>query len=163
MNSPPPTPPPITGREPSADQTSPAGALAHFYRAFNGRDLALMTANWSESAAVAMSNPLGGVRRGWPAIREVYARIFSGPAVVEVEFFDYTVHGDGELCYAVGRERGHYRAAGTSLALAIRTSRIFRREAGLWRQVHHHGSIEDTALLAAYQAAVGGRPAVPAA
>jgi ketosteroid isomerase-like protein len=41
------------------------------------------------------------------------------------------------------------------LDLAIRTTRIFRRDgSGRWRQVHHHGSIEDAKLLAAYQAAV---------
>jgi len=36
----------------------------------------------------------------------------------------------------------------------LRTTRIFRRAGDGWRQVHHHGSIEDPALLAAYQQAV---------
>ncbi len=42
-----------------------------------------------------MANPLGGVHRGWPAIREVYERIFTGPAQVYVEFYDYTLHQAG--------------------------------------------------------------------
>jgi hypothetical protein len=40
------------------------------------------------------------------------------------------------------------------MSLAIRTSRIFIRSFGAWKQVHHHGSIENPDLLAKYQAAV---------
>jgi hypothetical protein len=54
----------------------------------------------------------------------------------------------------VGRERGHFRCGDTELTLAIRTSRIFKKCEGRWRQVHHHGSIEDPELLARYQSAV---------
>jgi hypothetical protein len=32
--------------------------------------------------------------------------------------------------------------------------RAFRRAGGRWRQVHHHGSIDDPDLLGAYQQAV---------
>jgi hypothetical protein len=74
-----------------------------------------------------------------------------------VEYFDYTIHETTEMFYAVGRERGYFRCGDTEIALAIRTSRIFRRSEGRWRQVHHHGSIEDPRLLAAYQAAVLGQ------
>jgi ketosteroid isomerase-like protein len=57
----------------------------------------------------------------------------------------------------VGRERGEFGAAdGASLAMAIRTTRVFRRQDGAWRQVHHHGSIDDPELLRAYQRAVRG-------
>ena len=45
-----------------------------------------------------------------------------------------------------------------SMRLAIRTSRIFRKDAdGTWRQVHHHGSIDDPQMLAAYQATILGK------
>jgi ketosteroid isomerase-like protein len=114
-----------------------------------------MEQNWEQSAEAAMDNPLGGIKRGWPEIRAVYARIFGAPGKVEVEFHDYTLHVTGDVFWAVGRERGRYEGNGTSLALAIRTSRLFRRDrGGSWRQVHHHGSIEDPELLAAYQQAV---------
>ena len=61
------------------------------------------------------------------------------------------------MFYAVGRERGYFRLGGEEIALAIRTSRIFQKNDGRWRQVHHHGSIEDPQLLAKYQAAVLGK------
>jgi ketosteroid isomerase-like protein len=104
---------------------------------------------------LVMNNPLGGMKRGWEEIRGVYERIFSSGASVAVEFYDYTIHLHGELFYAVGRERGRFEGKGKTLDLKIRTTRIFRRDgSGRWRQVHHHGSIEDAESLAAYQAAV---------
>jgi ketosteroid isomerase-like protein len=148
---------PITGREGCRDRRDPHAALAHFYHAFNERDLAAMGDNWNRSPDIAMSNPLGGIRRGWVEIRQVYERLFAGPARVYVEFHDYTLHGTPDMFHAVGRERGHFECAGERLVLAIRTSRVFRHVEGVWRQVHHHGSIDDPELLARYQRAVLGR------
>jgi ketosteroid isomerase-like protein len=147
----------ITGREDLADLTQPIQALAQFYRAFNERDLARMADNWDTSPQVAMDNPLGGIKRGWQDIKAVYERIFNSPHKVTVEFHDYTLHVFNDVFYAVGRERGHLEshleARETRLNLNFRTSRIFRRIDAQWRQVHHHGSIEDPQLLAAYQSA----------
>ena len=143
-----PTQTPITGREPDTPETT-RGALAEFYRAFNSRDLTLIRENWLRSPEDVLDNPLGGIRRGWPAIEEVYRRIFSSQTAVEVEFFDYTLHEVGEVFWAVGRERG--RLSDGSLQLAIRTTRLFRRHEGRWRQTHHHGSFDDPEMLKAYQ------------
>ncbi len=145
---------PITGREAPGDTAGPVQALAQFYRAFNTCDLELMAENWDNSDDSAMDNPLGGIKRGWPAIRSVYERLFNGDARVVVEFHDYTLHLCGDMFYAVGRERGVLETSTTKLDLAIRTSRLFRKIGGRWRQVHHHGSIDDPQLLAAYQRAV---------
>jgi len=46
---------------------------------------------------------------------------------------------------------------GEEITLAIRTSRIFEKVDGLWKQVHHHGSIEDAELLSKYPGAVMGQ------
>jgi ketosteroid isomerase-like protein len=138
---------PVTGREDPIDPREPAGALAEFYRAFNNRDLALMARNWDSSDAISMDNPLGGIRRGWPEILPVYERIFAGQAGVKVEFHDYTIHRFGEMFFAVGRERGTFRSDGRSTDVQFRTSRLYRLVEGRWRQVHHHGSIDDPDLL----------------
>ncbi|SRR5579875_673768 len=145
---------PITGREPLGTLAEPAQALAQFYRAFNDRDLGLMAANWDTTADVAMANPLGGIARGWLEIGAVYERIFKGRGRVRVEFHDYTIHRHGDVFHAVGRERGRLDAPGATLDLAIRTSRVFRRVGGRWRQIHHHGSFDDAQLLEAYRRAV---------
>jgi ketosteroid isomerase-like protein len=149
----------ITGREDYGDVSAPVQVLREFYHACNSRDMEMMSQNWAPSDDVAMDNPLGGIKRGWSEIRAVYEGIFGGPAAVYVEFFDCTLHETGEVFDAVGRERGYLRAKGQEIALAIRTTRIVRKIGGRWRQIHHHGSIEDPRLLARYQAAVLGRPA----
>lgn len=149
---------PITGREAPGDARDPASALAEFYRAFNARDLDLMARNWDSAEDISMDNPLGGIKRGWAEIGAVYRRVFEGAGRVEVEFRDYTLHEIGDVFFAVGRERGRFERDGKGFDLAIRTSRTFRRVNGRWRQVHHHGSMDDPALLASYQQAVAGVP-----
>lgn len=149
---------PITGREDFGDSLSPFHALVQFYHAFNTRNITDMAENWAQTDEIAMDNPLGGIKRGWADIRSVYEKLFNGPASVYVEFYDYTIHEAGEMFYAVGRERGFFRMDGHEIALAIRTSRVFRRLSGRWRQVHHHGSIDDPKLLERYQSAVLGKP-----
>ena len=101
-----------------------------------------------------MDNPVGGIKRGWPAIRAVYERLFSHAAPFWFEFYDYSVHEAGDVFYVVGRERGEYASNQGKLAMSIRTSRIFRLIDGEWRQIHHHGSIDDADLLREYQRAV---------
>ena len=148
---------PITGSELIENGITLFNALVEFYRAFNTHDLKLMSRNWANSNEASMSNPLGGVRRGWESIQEVYSKIFTGPAEVYAEFYDYTIHHAGITFCAVGRERGYFRLNGKQVELAIRTSRFYRMESGKWHQVHHHGSIDAPALLAEYQSAVLGK------
>jgi hypothetical protein len=104
-----------------------------------------------------MDNPLGGIKRGWKEIARVYEQIFDSPGGIYVEYHDYTVHPYDEVFYAVGRERGYFQTGERRIDLAIRTSRIFRRVGRFWRQIHHHGSIDDAKRLATYQSAVMGR------
>lgn len=147
---------PITGAEYRPGIATPRNALAQFYAAFNGRDMELMSTNWARGNFGVMDNPLGGIARGWDAIRGVYERVFQGPVRVQVEFHDFTLHQVGHIAYAVGRERGTAERDGTSLAIAIRTTRIFRGDGIEWVQVHHHGSIDDPDMLRAYQQLVNG-------
>ena len=60
-----------------------------------------------------------------------------------------------EIVVFAGRERGEFVVENRRVPLTIRTSRVFsyRPEVG-WRQIHHHGSIDDPRLLQAYQDAV---------
>ena len=101
-----------------------------------------------------MSNPLGGVKRGWREIEEVYKRIFNGPAQVYVEYYDYSIYQTEMMFCAVGKERGYFKRGDIEIDLAIRTSRTYILIDGHWRQLHHHGSIDNPELLASYQTAV---------
>ena len=145
---------PITGKEELGDLSQPQQALAQFYRAFNTRDLAMIDDDFAPSDEVAIDNPLGGIRRGAEVPHKMYEVVFKSPADVHVEFWDYTIHRVGDVFWAVGRERGTYHDGDTVKDLNIRTTRIFRLYDGRWRQVHHHGSIEDAKLLEDYQSAV---------
>jgi ketosteroid isomerase-like protein len=145
----------VTGKEPKEHLTPQMRALSEFYQALNGRDMALMARNWAQTGEAVMDNPVGGIRRGWDDIRSVYERVFTSARDYWFEFHDYSYHEAGDVFYVVGRERGEYRAGEAApLSLAIRTTRVFRRIDGAWRQVHHHGSIDDPELLRAYQQAV---------
>jgi ketosteroid isomerase-like protein len=141
----------ITGQEKRIGRQTPFEALVEFYHAFNTRNIALMEQNWDSGDEIAMDNPLGGIMLGWENVRALYQRIFEGKAKVYVEFYDYSLHETDQMFYAVGRERGFFETGGQKLELAIHTSRIFKKVAGTWRQVHHHGSIEDPLLLKSYQ------------
>jgi len=148
---------PVTGREYSGGQREPMQALAQFYRALNERDIGMIRQNWIDSSDAAMDNPLGGIKRGWSEISKTYEALFRSPGAYWFEFYDYSLHQSGDLFYVVGRERGELTLNGQPMKLAIRTSRVFQRDAeGCWRQAHHHGSIDDPQMLAAYQQAVLG-------
>lgn len=142
---------PISGQESFENDNTPLSTLFEFYHAFNHRDLSLMRHNWLTSEEASMSNPLGGIKRGWKEIESVYEKIFHGPATVYVEFYDYSIHHSDDMFIAVGRESGSLTINGKSIDLAIRTSRIYRKQDSTWKQIHHHGSMDKPELLAHYQ------------
>jgi hypothetical protein len=106
------------------------------------------------AAGGLMNNPVGGIRRGWPEIRELYERIFASAASVRVEFYDYMTYLCETAFLATGRERGISQAPKAPLELTSRTSRFYVLEDGRRRQFHHHGSIDDPKMLGLYQAAI---------
>lgn len=133
-------------------------ALETFYHAFNERSLEVFEAVWAPKELISLNNPLGGIVRGLDDIRALYRRIFEGPAQVWVELHDIVEYVSEISVVFTGRERGEFIRDGSAVLLAIRTSRVFQYfgpELG-WRQVHHHGSIDDPEALAQYQRAVRG-------
>lgn len=52
-------------------------ALSDFYRAFNTQNIQLMELSWLNSETISMSNPIGGIRKGWNEIKAGYERIFT--------------------------------------------------------------------------------------
>ncbi len=127
-----------------------------FYHAFNRRDLGVFAQVWANHELIQLNNPLGGMLRGHQSIYALYERIFTGPTSVWVEFSDIVEFQTDDMVVFAGRENGEFIRNDESLGLKIRTSRMVMwtgPETG-WRQVHHHGSIDDPLLLSNYQAAV---------
>ena len=142
----------ITGEETVADANSPEQALIDFYAAFNHANMAGMERNWANDPSAVMANPLGGIMTGWQQIRSVYERLFARPKQVYVEYYDFTINCGVDQFVAVGRERGFFTDSQNSqMPLEIRTSRFFQKQDGQWRQIHHHGSIDNPELLSRYQ------------
>ncbi|QHW00148.1 YybH family protein [Spirosoma endbachense] len=149
---------PITGKEKKGSLSPDLQALSDFYAAFNERDIMKMEQNWEQSDEAVMDNPVGGIMRGWANIKAVYERIFGGMSRVEVEFYDYTAFRTSEIFFVVGRERGTLKKEDLTLELQIRTTRVFHFIKNNWKQIHHHGSMDDTELLEKYQQVLkGGR------
>jgi len=141
----------ISGQETKPDVASPYSALVNFYNAFNNQNFELMESNWLPTEEASMSNPLGGIKRGWDEIKDVYQRIFDGEANVTVEFYDYSIHSTKSMFIAVGRERGTLEINNEIIELAIRTSRAYCLHNNQWKQIHHHGSMDNPEMLATYQ------------
>jgi ketosteroid isomerase-like protein len=130
-------------------------ALETFYHAFNTRTLDLFRQIWVDDPFIQLNNPVGGIVRGAGEIAALYARIFEGPVRVRVELWDIVRYAAPGVVVFAGRERGTYERDGHAEPLDIRTTRIFRYIDGQgWRQLHHHGSIDDAGRLAQYQRAV---------
>lgn len=133
-------------------------ALECFYFAFNQRSIEALDAVWARAGLISLDNPLGGILRGLDDIRALYQRIFTGPSRVWVELSDIVEYVGEETVVFAGRERGEFTQGGRTIPLEIRTSRVFQYfgEVVGWRQVHHHGSIDNSEALARYQQAVRG-------
>lgn len=130
-----------------------------FYYAFNHRDLAVFRAVWAAHDLIQLNNPLGGILRGDELITALYERVFSGPASVWVELSDVVEFQTENMVVFAGREAGEFTVNGHTLMLSIRTSRVVQWLGGEigWKQVHHHGSIDNPKILAEYQQAVLGK------
>lgn len=141
-------------RDPGPDGA--VAALETFYHALDNADLDVLRAVWSPDPLAQLNNPVGGIVRSGDAIADLYRRIFGGGLDVQVTFTDAATHLGRDTAVFAGREVGSYAGRdGERVPLRIRTSRVFtwHGDQGRWLQVHHHGSIDDPAALAAYQAA----------
>jgi hypothetical protein len=120
----------ISGKEPPAGDGSALDALIDFYRSFNASDLNALAGNWADGEAPSMDNPIGGIRRRWPAIREGYAKLFSGPAIVRVAFHDFVVQGNNDFHLFVGREKGYCETPAVRLRQELNRWPVLNRSCG---------------------------------
>ena len=132
-------------------------ALETIYRALNSADLDLLEAVWLDHPLVQLDNPVGGLLRGRAAVTALYSGLFTGRRRGWVELEALVEIWTPANVVFVGRERGEYVTADQAIPLVIRTTRCvsYVASAGGWRLVHDHGSFDDPALLARYQAATG--------
>ncbi len=132
----------INGKETMA--LSPVyGALSEYYSALNNSDISKMKANWSHEKTTSFTSPLGSIVRDYKSIIEFYDELFTSKIDIDVEYYDIEISEMDNGFSAVGRERGTMSINGQCIEVAFRTSRLFIKEKGLYKQLHHHGSFEN--------------------
>lgn len=141
-------------------QQSMEGALAgleSFYYGFNNKDLDTLKRVWYKDGLIQLNNPVGGIVRGVDSIMKLYDKIFTSQASVWVRLTDIVYYATAGMVVFAGTEIGEFASNGETIALKIRTSRIFGYPDNekSWFQLHHHGSIDHPDLLYKYQTTVG--------
>lgn len=127
--------PPLTDREAVLE------ANAHFYRAFEIRDVAAMAELWAREPYVRCIHPGWEPLVGWDEVVGSWGQIFGGAEMLRFELADVAVRVGGDMAWVELAERlearqGNQRARSTVLA-----TNIFERRAdGRWQLVHHHAS-----------------------
>jgi len=130
--------------------------MESFYFAFNNKNLDVLGKVWANHQLIQLNNPLGGILRGYESIAALYGQVFTGPASVWVELSDIVEFQTEDMIVFAGREAGEFTKNNRTLPLSIRTSRVVQWFGSdiVWKQVHHHGVIDDSRLLDEYQQAV---------
>jgi ketosteroid isomerase-like protein len=123
---------------------------------YNG-DATLMMEVWSHSADVTALHPVAGRKLGWEQIRaswEQVAQLCSGGQAI---LRDPLIRVGTDLAYVVGTTEVHVTIAGEVISYESRVTRIFRREAGVWKCIHQHVDIAPAlqAIINRLQAASG--------
>jgi ketosteroid isomerase-like protein len=101
---------------------------------------------WSHSAAVTTMHPIGGREVGWDAVRGSFEQVAQLASDGQVELKDQLIQVAGDVAYEVGMEHGQFKLAGQEVTIEHRVTNIYRREAGVWKIVHHHTDISPAML-----------------
>ncbi len=132
----------ITGKE-SVYVSPEHQVVCEYYDALNRADIEKMRENWSPESYAAFTNPLGGIVRTHEAVAAAHKEFFDSPIDIDVEYHDITFIPLGDAFCTVGQERGTMRIGDKTFETGFRTSRLFHKVDGAYKQVHHHGSLAD--------------------
>ncbi len=128
-------------------------ALNHL---LNG-DAGLMMEIWSHSVDVTALHPVAGRKLGWEQVRpswEQFAQLCSGG---QVTLRDALIRVGTDLAYVVGTNAVQVTVAGEAISYEMRVTRIFRREARVWKIIHQHADVVPAlqAILSRLQSSSG--------
>lgn len=109
-------------------------------RMLNG-DASALTGIWSHAPTVTTMHPIGGRQVGWDQVRGSFERVAQVSSRGHVELIDQFIQVAGETAYELGIEQGQFWLYGQLATVDARATNIYRREAGAWKIVHHHGDL----------------------
>src|SRR3972149_5088991 len=96
---------------------------------------------WSHSAAVTTMHPIGGREVGWDKVRQAWEQVPQLASEGQVKLGDQIIQLAGDVAYELGVEHGQAKFAGQQVTIEHRVTKIYRRESGAWKIVHHHTDV----------------------
>lgn len=117
-------------------------ASTEFYAALNrmlAGDASSLGAIWSHSSTVTALHPIGDWHVGWEDVRTSFEKVAKASTGGQVAMTDQLIRVGEDMAYEVGVEHAQFSIAGEPLTVNSRVTNIYRREAGAWKIVHHHG------------------------
>jgi ketosteroid isomerase-like protein len=115
-------------------------ANAAFYRAFSAMDLDQMSALWTRDDSISCVHPGWPLLTGREPVIDSWACIFDNAAVMQFDIVDVEVTLEADFAWVVCTERLTSVQGGQVAEGRVQTTNLFRKEAGQWLVVHHHGS-----------------------
>lgn len=117
-------------------------ASAQFYAALNRMldgDASSLGDIWLQDPTVTTMHPIGGREVGWEQVRRSFEEVARKSTGGRVELTDQLIQIAEGVAYELGVEHAQFSIAGEPLSLNARVTNIYRRQAGGWKIVHHHG------------------------
>jgi ketosteroid isomerase-like protein len=119
-------------------------ASEQFYSALNrmlNGDASPLGDIWSHSATVKTMYPIGGREVGRDQVRGSWEQVAQLATHGQVRLSDQFIQVAGDAAYELGVEHGQFTLAGQPVTGECRVTKIYRRESGAWKIVHHHTDI----------------------
>lgn len=117
-------------------------ASQEFYAALNRMlhgDAGSLGDIWSNDPTVTTMHPIGGREVGWDQVKTSFERVARSATGGQVELTEQMIRIAGDVAYELGVERAEFAISGEPLSVNSRVTNIYRRQAGGWKIVHHHG------------------------
>ena len=124
----------------SDERTEVLAANEAFYRAFEKKDMAAMSAIWSQGTGSRCIHPGRNVIQGWKDIRYSWEQIFKNTNYLEIETEIMTIEVRETIAYVIAMEKVLQVSGGRRFNAESIATNIFERMASSWYLVHHHGS-----------------------
>jgi ketosteroid isomerase-like protein len=124
----------------TAEQQAVADANEAFYEALTRRDLTAMERLWFPADWVECIHPGMASIRGWDAVRESWAMLFSASGSLLVAATDVQVRLVGDVAWVSCAERIATRSDGRMASSLAHATNVFVRHDGTWRLAVHHAS-----------------------
>jgi ketosteroid isomerase-like protein len=124
----------------SGDKQEVLAVNQAFYRAFEKKDMAAMSAIWSQGISIVCIHPGRSVLRGPQAIRNSWEQIFKHTSYIEIDLEVISQEVSGDLGYVVLVENLLQVSGGRRIQAQSIATNIFERMGNTWYLVSHHGS-----------------------